>query len=186
MNIDQYSNNLSTIVNKIRPATGRPSPEIIIGMDHNINLLNSATHPPTHNFMEKLSNLNLYPTITRPTRITQHSATLIDNIFISELLHRNFESSILIEHISDHLPLLTMLKQTRLLNSELLEFNSRCLNDKKLKHVAKNLFPLVRVVVGRLLVFLLCPRCALVLGNGSERLCTSRPLLGSYIHQESI
>ena len=28
-----------------------------------------------------------------------------------------------------------MLKWTRLLNSELLEFNSRCLNDKKLKHV---------------------------------------------------
>ena len=135
VNIDQYSNNLSTIVNKIRPATGRPSPEIIIGMDHNINLLNSATHLPTHNFMETLSNLNLYPTITRPTWVTQHSATLIDNIFISELLHRNFESSILIEDISDHLPLLTMLKQTRLLNSEPLEFNSRCLNDKKLKHV---------------------------------------------------
>ena len=135
VNIDQYSNNLSTIVNKIRSTTGRLTPEIIIGMDHNINLLNSATHLPTHNFMETLSNLNLHPTITRPTRITHHSATLIDNIFISELLHRNFESSILIEDISDHLPLLTMLKQTRLLNSELLEFNSRCLSDEKLKHV---------------------------------------------------
>ena len=135
VNIDQYSNNLSTIVNKIRSATGGLTPEIIIGMDHNINLLNSATHLPTHNFMETLSNLNLHPTITRPTRITHHSATLIDNIFISELLHRNFESSILIEDISNHLPLLTMLKQTRLLNSEPLEFNSRCLNDEKLKHV---------------------------------------------------
>ena len=51
---------------------------------------------------------------------------------------------------------------------------------------ANNLFPLVRAVVGRLLVFLLRPRCALVLGNGCERLCTSRPLLGSYVHQESI
>ena len=135
VNIDQYSNNLSTIENKIKPATGRHTPEIIIGMDHNINLLNSTTHLPTHNFMETLSNLNLYPTITRLTQITHHSATLIDNIFISELLHRNFESSILIEDISDHLPLLTMLKQTRLLNSEPLKFNSRCLNDKKLKHV---------------------------------------------------
>ena len=100
-----------------------------------MNLLNSATHLPTHNFMETLSNLNLYPTITRPTWITHHSATLIDNIFISEFLHRNFESSILIKDISDHLPLLAMLKQTRLLNTELLEFESRCLNDKKLKHV---------------------------------------------------
>ena len=133
VNIDQFSNNLSTIVNKIKPKTGKPIPEIIIGMDHNMNLLNSATHLPTHDFMETLSNLNLHPTITRPTLITQHSATLIDNIFISELLHRNFESSILIKDISDHLPLLTMLKQTRLLNSTPLEFNSRCLNEKKLK-----------------------------------------------------
>ena len=31
-----------------------------------------------------------------------------------------------------------------------------------------------------------CRKLALVLGNGYERLCTSRPLLGSYVHQESI
>ena len=135
VSIEQYSNNLTTIVNIIKSVTGRYIPEIIIGMDHNMNLLNSATHLPTHNFMETLSNLNLYPTITRPTWITHHSATLIDNIFISEFLHRNFESSILIEDISDHLSLLAMLKQTRLLNTEPLEFESRCLDDKKLKCV---------------------------------------------------
>ena len=32
-----------------------------------------------------------------------------------------------------------MLKQTRLLNTELSEFNSRCLNDSKLKHVNSTL-----------------------------------------------
>ena len=31
-----------------------------------------------------------------------------------------------------------------------------------------------------------CPKGALVLGNVCERLCTSRPLLGSYVHQESM
>ena len=96
VNIDQFSNNLSTIVNKIKLKTDKPIPEIIIGMDHNMNLLNSAIHLPTHDFMETLSNLNLHPTITRLTQITQNSATLIDNIFISEVLHRNFESSILV------------------------------------------------------------------------------------------
>ena len=83
VNIDQFSNNLSKIVNKIKPKTDKPIPEIIIGMDHNMNLLNSAIHLPTHDFIETLSKLNLHPTITRLTRITQHSATLIDNIFIS-------------------------------------------------------------------------------------------------------
>ena len=37
--------------------------------------------------------------------------------------------------ISDHLPTLVMLKQTKLLNKEPLTFKSRCLNDNKLKAV---------------------------------------------------
>ena len=52
-------------------------------------------------------------------------------------------------------------------------------------HLQTAFFLLVRMVEC-LLVFLLRPECALVLGNGCERLCASRPLLGSYIHQESI
>ena len=47
------------------------------------------------------------------------------------------------------------------------------------------LFLFVRMVEC-LLVFPLRPECALILGNGCERLCMSRPLLGSYAHQESI
>ena len=39
--------------------------------------------------------------------------------------------------MSDHLPLLAMLKQTKLLNKEPLAFQSRCLNDDKLR-VANN------------------------------------------------
>ena len=31
-----------------------------------------------------------------------------------------------------------------------------------------------------------CPKRVLVLGNGCERFCTSRSLLGSYVHQKSI
>ena len=37
--------------------------------------------------------------------------------------------------MSDHLPILTMLKQTKLHNSEPITFNSRCLNNTKLKQV---------------------------------------------------
>ena len=83
--------------------------------------------------METLTNLNLHPTITRPTHITHHSATLIDNIFVTDNLHRNFESTILIEDMSDHLPILAMLKQTRLLNTEPIKFESRYLDETKLK-----------------------------------------------------
>ena len=41
--------------------------------------------------------------------------------------------------MSDHLPLLAMLKQTKLLNKEPLTFQSRCLNETKLKEVNHHL-----------------------------------------------
>lgn len=47
--------------------------------------------------------LSLYPTITKPSRITSHSATLIDNIF-TNLLDNKTISGLLVNDISDHLP----------------------------------------------------------------------------------
>ena len=104
----------------------------------------------TQQFIDRVSQLDLHPTITRPTRITHQTATLIDNIFVSEELHHNFESTILLEDISDHLPILTMLKQTRLLNKEPLKFESRCLNEDKLKIVNTRLMEMdwIGVLIG--------------------------------------
>ena len=135
VDIDQFSEHLSSITYKVRQVQGKHLPEMVLGMDHNMNLLNSVIHPPMHKFIETLSELKLYPTITHPTHITHHSATLIDNIFVTEILHKNFESTILIDDISDHLPTLAMLKQMRLMNQEPIKFNSRCLNENKLKQV---------------------------------------------------
>ena len=83
--------------------------------DHNVDLLKGNQHPPTQKFIENITDLNLYPTITRPSRITHHSATLIDNIYVSDQLHRSFDSMLLINDMSDHLPTVTLLKQTKLL-----------------------------------------------------------------------
>ena len=56
-------------------------------------------------------------------------------MYISEQLHHSFKSMILLNDISDHLPIVTLLKQTKLLNKEPLTFKSRCLNANKLKKV---------------------------------------------------
>ena len=50
---------------------------------------------------------------------------LIDNIFVSKRLHRYFEPAVLLSDISDHLPILTLLKQTKLLDKKPLEFKGR-------------------------------------------------------------
>ena len=70
---------------------------LILGMDHNLDLLKSNNHTATRKFLDMILDNGLIPSITRPTRITQQSATLIDNIFISEVLQRNFDSAILID-----------------------------------------------------------------------------------------
>ena len=134
-NISQFSTNIANIIRQARMAKGKFLPELVIGMDHNIDLLKGSHHNPTQNFIEDLSDIDLFPTITRPTRITNNSTTLIDNIYVSDQLHRNFESAIIVHDISDHLPSLAMIKQTKLLSKEPLTFRSRCLNEKKLKEV---------------------------------------------------
>ena len=51
---------------------------------------------------------------------------------------------------------------------------------------AKNFLPVSLFLGYSVAACICCPKCALVLGNGSERFCASRPLLGSYVHQESM
>ena len=84
--------------------------ECIIGLDHNLDLLKQSIHPKTQEFLECILDLNLLPTITKPTRISKTSATLIDNILLSKKLQPEFESLIIIDDISDHLPCLVTLR----------------------------------------------------------------------------
>ena len=78
---------------------------VIIGIDHNMDLLKTEKHHATQDLLDTLLELKLLPTILRPTRICHTAATLIDNIFISEELDKGRNSSyILMENISDHLP----------------------------------------------------------------------------------
>ena len=50
----------------------------------------------------------IYTLITKPTRITSHTATLIDNIFTNNSYINNIDESIngiIFSDISDHLPI---------------------------------------------------------------------------------
>ena len=82
----------------------------IMGLDHNLDLLKSLIHRPTNLFTEMLLDNGMIPTITKPTRISKTTATLIDNILVSEDLQETFNSGILIDNSSDHLPCYTTLE----------------------------------------------------------------------------
>ena len=71
-------------VNKIKSEKG--GKEMILSMDPNLDLLKSIQHKQTAEFLESNLDLNLIPTIMRPTIITNTSTTLIDNTFFSDKL----------------------------------------------------------------------------------------------------
>ena len=98
---------------------------IIIGLDHNLDLLKTFKHGPTERFLNTNLSLNLIPTITRPTRITKNTATLIDNIFISQHWLSNYDSGVLIDDISDHLPSITTVKNLKVSKKEPITITSR-------------------------------------------------------------
>ena len=122
-----FSEHVNEVLSRIKSRT--PNMEISLGMDHNHDLLKSDTHKQTEEFLDLMVNSEMWPTITRPTRVTQTSVTLIDNIFISSRLHHQFDSMLILDDISDHLPSLVLLKQTKIKNKEPIEFKSRKLTE---------------------------------------------------------
>ena len=116
-----FTNSLNETVAQIK-AEGK---ELILGMDHNMDLIKSSEHKPTQQFLDDLLSNDIFPTITRPTRVTHAMVTLIYNIFVSKVLHQDFESAILLNDMSDHMPLLAMLKQTKVMDKTNLELKSR-------------------------------------------------------------
>ena len=79
----------------------------VVSGDFNIDLLKHETHNNTKQFLDTMCSLGLYPLIDKPTRITDNSTTLIDNIFTNELRF-NLTSGIMFNDISDHLPIFAL------------------------------------------------------------------------------
>lgn len=78
---------------------------IYIMGDFNINLLRGTQHKATSDFVDTMFSYSLLPVINKPTRITNSSASLIDNIFSNSISDSNLLNGILCTGISDHLPI---------------------------------------------------------------------------------
>ena len=81
----------------------RRSSVIYIMGDFNLNLLNSCDHLPTDDFLNTFYAYGFRPLIDKPTRITTHTPTLIDNILTNNTCE--ISSGILYSDLSDHFPL---------------------------------------------------------------------------------
>ena len=92
----------------LEKASKENKPLILLG-DFNINLLKSDTDNSVSNFLDILGSFSLLPQIILPTRITNTSKTLIDNIFVDSTTFQ-ISSGNLVHHISDPLPQFSIFK----------------------------------------------------------------------------
>ena len=112
---------------------------IIVGLDHNLDFLKADRHNTTNEFIQCNLDFGLIPTITRPTRITKTSATLIDNIIVSQNLCGSFISSILVNDTSDHLLTVCVLESLKLSKKEPIVIRSRDTRTKNVEALNRQL-----------------------------------------------
>ena len=83
----------------------RANSECILMGDFNINILNRDDNHIS-NFVNILKEMYFYPIITKPTRVFNSSATLLDHIWINFRQENKPISKIIVSSITDHYPVL--------------------------------------------------------------------------------
>ena len=69
--------------------------------DFNIDLLKYNSHDKTNNYVDNLFTQGFLPLITKPTRVTSTSATLIDHIYTNNICKASI-SGIILTDVADH------------------------------------------------------------------------------------
>ena len=103
----------------------------IIGGDFNLDFLKYDSDSNVSNFYDGVSSLYLMPSISKPTRVTDNSASIIDNFLVSNI--RTYTAGLFSIDLSDHFPIFLVCKnifETKPKKS--IEIKYRVLNDRAL------------------------------------------------------
>ena len=79
--------------------------------DFNIDLLKYDNHTPSNDFINMMFSYHFQPSILHPTRITDSSSTIIDNIYVNNATESNIFAGNILSLISDHLPRFAVLSE---------------------------------------------------------------------------
>ena len=110
----------------------------IIGTDQNFDYMKINKHNNTLNLFNNFLTAGMIPTITKPTRITHKTATLIDNIYVTCNINKIF-SAILLSDMSDHLPCLTCIGTKPQKPTKSLQFKYRPINEQIMDRIKNEL-----------------------------------------------
>ena len=107
--VDKFQDDLVITLNKIKH-------QCIIMGDFNLNLLNEENNNQVQNLANTMKQFSYRNVITKPTRVTDHSATLIDHMWLNFELTSDCNSNIIFSGVTDHFPIVlklcTILKPT--------------------------------------------------------------------------
>ena len=99
--LDLFNEVLDSTLKKI---TKEKKSIYLIG-DYNIDLLRTNEHNRTSDFLDIMYSYGMIPLIHKPTRITKHSSTLIDNIFTNQFSQDlKSHQGLLYSDLTDHFP----------------------------------------------------------------------------------
>ena len=93
--------------------TGLNNKRVFIVGDFNIDLLNYEILSPTRDFIASVLCNHFLPCINHPTRISDCSSTIIDNIF-TKIVDAQIICGNIITYISDHFPQLLILRNAKI------------------------------------------------------------------------
>ena len=107
-NVDNLTSHFQNLLSKI------PSNKLLFIMgDFNVNLLDYASHTPTTDFVNSFFSHSLLPSIHHPTRVSEHRASIIDNIY-TNATNANLTGGNILTQITDHFPQFLILKNTQI------------------------------------------------------------------------
>ena len=132
----EFLKNYTRLLKKFTP---QQHARLIIGLDHNLDLIKHTKHKSTNEFIELNLDHQLLPTITKPTRITRTTATLLDNIIIGRTFQSEYEPNIVVSDLSDHLPCLLKLKDSSIFTKPPTKVTTRGLNQEKVDELNSKL-----------------------------------------------
>ena len=97
-NISEFFENLGMTMEKIKNTKS-----YIMG-DFNFDLLKYNENAGPARLLDELSSTGFQPLISKPTRITPHTSSIIDNIFTNDIC-TEISSGLILSSISDHFPI---------------------------------------------------------------------------------
>jgi Endonuclease/Exonuclease/phosphatase family len=131
----QYEIFYDMLFNILSDINDTKTPAYVAG-DFNIDVLKYTTNDFVNEYVDGIFINGFIQILSKPTRCTSHSATLIDHVITNDV-RSNYESCILISKISDHFPVISFCDSVRSAAPQFIE--TRFLTQNNIHNFKENL-----------------------------------------------